>query len=142
MRPAVLLLLPFIAACQGVDGFGLTEEGVDDGPLRIVAAEARASRVTLRLSDGTRCVGERPEGVQTGWSGVTATDCGYGLPYTVAFRRGGSPQRFTIEDPRGTLTEQGVPGPRAEVFVTDVDGTRKLFITPLGRGTRLEAPSA
>ncbi|MEM7642024.1 MAG: hypothetical protein AAF366_05800 [Pseudomonadota bacterium] len=138
MRFALLLMLPALAACQTIDGFG--PEEVVEGPLRVVAAEARANRVTLRISDGSRCVGERPEGTDSGWSGVTDPGCGYALPYTILFRQGGSSQRFAIEDPRGTLTEDGVPGPRAEIFVTDVDGRRKLFVTPLGRDTRLVTP--
>ncbi|MEM8851312.1 MAG: hypothetical protein AAGE03_14935 [Pseudomonadota bacterium] len=138
MRFALLLMLPALAACQAIDGFG--PEEVVEGPLRVIAAEARANRVTFRVSDGSRCVGQRPEGTESGWSGVTDPDCGYALPYRVLFRQGGSSQRFVIEDPRGTLTEEGVPGPRAEIFVTDVDGQRKLFVTPLGPNTRLVTP--
>ncbi|MEM8823024.1 MAG: hypothetical protein AAGF30_05375 [Pseudomonadota bacterium] len=136
MRAALFLTLPVLAACQPIGGVELTED-IAAGPLRVVAAEARASRVTFQVSDGSRCVGERPEGVQSGWSGVTDGECGYALPYTVAFRQGGPAQRFTIEDPRGTLTQEGAPGPRAEIFVTDVDGQRRLFVTPLGPNTRL-----
>jgi hypothetical protein len=137
IRAACLAFLPVLAACQPVGGSGPTGSEIA-GPPRVAVVEARANRVILRISDGSRCVGSRPEGERSGWSGITDEACGYALPYTVAFRQGGSPQRFTIEDPRGTLTQDGVPGPRAEVFVTDTDGQRRLFVVPLGRGTRIE----
>jgi hypothetical protein len=141
MRQTLLLLPLVFAACQPIDGLGGTAPAVADGPLRVVAAEAGANNVLLRLSDGSRCRAARPEGTQSDWSGVTDPECGHALPVTVAYRQGGSPQRFEIEDPRGTMTRDGLPGPRAEVFVTDVDGQRRLFVTPLARGTRLvDAP--
>ena len=149
MRLAPAAYLPvtiLLGACQ-IEGLpetltGRTSAPADDGPLRVVAAEASASRVTLRVSDGSRCIGTRPEGVQSGWDGATDPECGYSIPYRVMFRQGGAAQRFTIEDPGMPLGADGTPGPRAEVFVTDIDGQRKLFLSPLGAGTRLETPAA
>ncbi|MCK0166324.1 hypothetical protein MWU52_02045 [Jannaschia sp. S6380] len=139
MRP-FLLLLPFaLVACQALDdGVSRTGGATPSGETRIVEAKATPSRMTLRMSDGARCVSERPEGVPGGWSGVTS-DCGYQLPFTVAFKQQPKPQRFTIEAP---IAPQG---PRAEIFVTDLDGVRRLFVSPLGRGVRfgpVPAPAA
>ncbi|WP_179379520.1 hypothetical protein [Jannaschia marina] len=134
---AVFLLLPLaIAACQPiVPGAGGSGQGapVPAGEVRVAAVSASPSRVTIRMSDGARCVVERPEGTPGNWSGVTSgEDCGYQLPFTVAFKQGAVPQRFTIE-----AAPAGV-GPRAEVFVTDVDGVRRLFAAPLGPNVRFE----
>lgn len=139
MRPSLLLALPILlAACQGGDPFAAITDGVARAPAAGPSAETRVAdvavrpdRLTLRMSDGARCVAFRPEGVQGGWSGVTA-DCGYQLPYAVTFAApGGDPTRFTIEDGFGTVGADGRPGARAEVYVTDVDGIRKLFIRPM-----------
>jgi hypothetical protein len=146
MRPihTTLPLLPLaLAACVGTEALG-PGSGVPVEPevLTIRAVEVGAERVVIRMTDGARCVGARPEGETGGWSGVAA-ECPYPLPYTVAFRVGGSPQRFLIEDPTNLpITPEGRPGPRAEVFVTDVDGIRKLYISPLGPNVRMELPGA
>ncbi|SDY91006.1 hypothetical protein SAMN05444004_10466 [Jannaschia faecimaris] len=134
MRPALLLLPLAIAACQpvtsGTQGVGAN---VPPGEVRVAAVDATPSRVVIRLSNGKRCVSERPEGVPGNWSGVTSgEDCGYKLPFAVSFKQGATPQRFTIE-----AAPAGV-GPRAEVFVTDVDGVRRLFASPLGPNVRFE----
>ena len=140
MRPNALLALPLLilAACQGGDPFAAITDGVPraprDGPsaeARVADVAVRPDRVTFRLTDGARCVSNRPEGETGNWSGITQ-DCGYQLPFSVTFSAGGGDaSRFTIEDSFGTLTPEGGSGPRAEVFVTDVDGIRKLFIRPL-----------
>ena len=116
---------------------------VPEGETRVVAARATPGELTLRLSDGTRCSALRPEGEAAGWSGVMA-DCPYALSYTVTFRAGGSPQRLVIEDPTFLpVGPDGAPAPRAEVFVTDVDGQRRLFVSPLGRDVQFTtAPPA
>lgn len=107
-----------------------------EGPPRVAFVTATGSRVVVTMTDRARCLGVRPEGVNTGWSGVT-TECGYQLPYTVEFRTGARPGRFGIEE------GFGVGGaPRAEVFVTDTDGQRKLFLAPLGRGVTLSTAPA
>ncbi|WP_299817057.1 hypothetical protein [uncultured Jannaschia sp.] len=129
----ILFLLPLaLCACQTL-GLPRGEDMFDvpEGEVRVTRATADAARVTLRLSDGTRCSAERPEGVTGNWSGVT-TDCGYALPFTVAYKPAPRPERFTIEAPLGGS------GPRAEVYVTDVDGVRRLFVAPLGDDVRFE----
>ena len=100
MRPSLAVLAPLaLAACQplgsetGGGGFD-----IPPGEVRVAGVQASGSRVTLAMSNGTRCVGLRPEGTQSGWSGVTG-DCGFALPYDVTFKQGGAPTRFTIEDP-------------------------------------------
>lgn len=144
MRRAFAAFLPLsvlLSACQveGLPGLSTVGSGAAPvaGPPRILSVQARAAEVAFRMSTGTTCRGVRPEGVQTGWSGSTDPECGYALPYRVEFRQGGRAQRFTIEHPWMGLGADGTPGPRAEVFVTDVDGQRKLFLSPLGSGTRL-----
>lgn len=139
MRAALFLTIALpLAGCQDiVAGTNRAPQGGPSEGTRIVEARATATRVILKLSDGARCVGLRPDEAAAGWSGVTA-DCGYELPYTVTFRSGGDPTRFTIEESFGTADAEGRPGPRAEIFVTDVDGTRRLFLSPLPAGTRFK----
>ena len=128
--PAALLSALATAGCVGVGGqAGGPIAGPSDG-VRIADVNVRPSRVAVRMTDGATCVGERPEGTSSGWSGVTG-GCPYQLPFVVTFARGGSPSRFAVERPFGTQTPEGTPGPRAEVFVTDVDGVRRLFVRPL-----------
>ncbi|WP_308916918.1 hypothetical protein [Jannaschia sp. LMIT008] len=133
MRPTPLLLPLVLAACidtvSAPAGGGPVGPVVESGPARVAEVTIRPSRLSLRMTDGERCEAERPEGVQSGWSGVTG-GCRYAMPFAVTFARGGSPARFRIEEPSGTL-QGGVPGPRAEIFVTEPDGIRRLFLRPL-----------
>ena len=135
MRPIILVLA--LGACVPA-GLGLPGAGVavPPGEVRVTRAVVTASTVTLRLSNGERCLGARPEGTTGNWTGVTA-ECGYALPYAVFFRQGGSRSRYIVEAPGAPLAPDGTPGPRAEVFVTDVDGQRRLFTAPLSN-VRLE----
>lgn len=137
MRRFLILLPLALAGCvvAGMPGAGVA---VPPGQVRVARAEATPSTVTLVMSNGERCTATRPEGARGGWSGVTG-DCGFALPVTVAFRQGGDPARFRVEAPIGVaLGPDGTPGPRAEVFVTDVDGVRRLFIASLGPRVRFE----
>jgi hypothetical protein len=150
MRPLLAAAaLAALGACVAVDP--VTGELVQTGPraaqggpsaeTRVTGVTVTAERVTFRMTDGARCVGGRPEGEPSGWTGVT-TGCGYELPYTVTFVAGGSPQRGIVEAvPVGTGPD-GRLGPRAEVYVTDVDGQRRLLVTPLGDGVRFEGTPA
>jgi hypothetical protein len=144
MRLVPILALPLIgAACVPLAPVEPVYP-VPEGEVRVISANASPERLVLQLSDRSRCVAERPEGETAGWSGVTS-DCGYALPYTVMFRSGGNPARFIIEDPAFLPPgPEGGPGPRAEVIVTDLDGQRRLFVTPLGDRVRFEpaAPAA
>ncbi|CTQ32919.1 hypothetical protein [Jannaschia rubra] len=144
MRFAVLLLPFALGACQAIetaldDGTPRTGDAPPSAEVRVVGVKARPDRVTIRLSDGARCVGERPENEPGGWSGIT-TGCGYQLPYTVVLKQGVEGQRYTIETPTAGT------GPRAEVLVTDVDGIRRLFTSAFGPDVRFEtlppAPAA
>ncbi|KIT16064.1 hypothetical protein [Jannaschia aquimarina] len=142
MRRVLLLCPLLLAAC--VETGGLSTGGAEGTPrfgASVVDVTARPSQVTFRMADGSRCIGERPEGERSGWSGVTDEACGYALPYSVSFSRGGQARRFTIEDPGGTLTGGGQAGPRAEVFVTDTDGQRRLFVRPLRNAVFEDAPT-
>lgn len=136
MRPVLFFLPLALGACQAIgtpSGGGAAQSGVTvpPGQVRVVSAAATPGQVTIRLSDGSRCTGTRPEGTPGGWSGTTA-DCGYALPYLVTFKQAAAPQRFTVE-----AATAGI-GPRAEIFVTDVDGVRRLFASPLGSNVRFE----
>lgn len=138
MRPILLILPLAIAACQPILDTAGAGQGVEvpPGEVRVAAVAASANRVTIRLSNGARCRAERPEGVTGNWSGVTAgEECGFALPFAVTYRQGAVPQRYTIE-----AAPAGV-GPRAEIFVTDVDGVRRLFAAPLGPNVRFETPT-
>ncbi len=128
------------AGCQPITGAfddAAARSGVivPEGEVRVIEASASPSVVEIRLSDGARCTADRPEGEAGGWSGVTS-DCGYQLPYTVTFQQGTVPQRFAIETPTAGT------GPRAEIFVTDVDGVRRLFSSPLGDNVRFDTGPA
>ncbi|MFO6462984.1 hypothetical protein [uncultured Jannaschia sp.] len=140
MRPVLFVLPLALCACVPITTTGDGAEAVA-GPPRVAGAVATGSRVNIRMTDGARCVGIRPEGQQSGWSGVTG-DCAYQLPYTVSYKQGGSTARFTIEDPQGIDVSGGQLGARAEIFVTDVDGTRRLFVSPLGSNVRLSTAPA
>ncbi len=135
MRPVLFSSFALLlAACQPIVlGEGGGSADIPAGEVRVAGVEATASRVTLQLSNGRRCRVDRPEGELGNWSGVTSgEDCGYQLPFFVSFKQGAVSQRFVIEAPvAGT-------GPRAEVFVTDVDGVRRLFSAPLPKGVRFE----
>ena len=128
MRAALLPVL--LAGCVVTEGIPRAPADGPSATAFVSEVTVRPSRLVIRMSDGARCVADRPEGERSGWSGVTS-DCGYELPYAVTFARGGVPSRFTIEESFGTTDRDGNPGPRAEVFVTDVDGNRKLFLRPL-----------
>lgn len=143
MRPAILFALPLAAsACVPLALPGAVDATIPPGEVRVAAAEASPDRLTLRMSNGERCIAERPEGETGGWSGVMA-ECPYPLPYMVTFQQGGAAQRFVIEDPTGFPSNgSGGPGPRAEVFVTDVNGARRLFVAPLGPNVRFGAPES
>lgn len=138
MRPILFILPLAIAACQPILDAGGVEQGVavPPGEVRVAAVSASATQVTIRMSNGNRCRAERPEGQTGNWSGVTSgEDCGFALPFAVTYKQGAVPQRYTIE-----AAPAGV-GPRAEVFVTDVDGVRRLFAAPLGPNVRFETPA-
>lgn len=146
MRPALFLALPLLAAaCVPVvdESISAGPDGVPSGETRVASVVASPNRLTVRMTDGARCVSQRPEGELGGWSGVTA-DCGYQLPYAVTFVQGGSPARFVIEDPTGVPQDaNGAPGPRAEIVITDVSGQRRLFVSALGPNVRFaEQPPA
>lgn len=137
MRPILFILPLAIAACQPVVDGGVAGQGVavPPGEVRVAAVSASPNQLTIRMSNGNRCRAERPEGVSGNWSGVTSgEDCGFALPFDVTYKQGAVPQRFTIE-----AAPAGV-GPRAEVFVTDVDGVRRLFAAPLGPNVRFGTP--
>ena len=143
MRLALLLLPAWLAGCvvEGMGGLGAgpgAAPPVPPGQVRVAQATATPSTLTLRMTNGERCEAVRPEGVRGNWSGVTG-ECGFALPFAVAFRQGGNPARFRVEAPVGVpVGPDGAPGPRAEVFVTDVDGVRRLFVAPLGANVRFE----
>ena len=145
MRIATLLVLPLLSvACVPVTGTGTGAGAVSipPGEVRIVSASATPNRLTVQMSNRTTCISDRPESERGGWSGVTS-DCGYALPFSVTFQQGGSPDRFLIEDPAGIPGDgAGGLGPRAEIFVTDVDGRSRLFVSPLGANVRFGTPES
>jgi hypothetical protein len=106
--------------------------------VRVASVALRMADVRIALSDGTRCTDTRPEGEESGWSGVTS-GCGYQIPYVVTFALSGEPARFAVE--AGVpASPDGTPGPRAEIFVTDLDGVRRLFIVPVAERLFAEGP--
>jgi hypothetical protein len=138
MRLTALCLLTIpMAGCIPFPIGGI-DRGIPLEEVRVAAVEVTPTRLSATMSNGDRCRAERPETERGGWSGVTS-DCPFALPFTVTFQQAGSGSRFIIEDPTGVpVGEDGGPGPRAEVFLTDVDGQRRLFIAPLGPNVRFE----
>ena len=134
MRPLFLSLAALAGvACAPVGApTGGTFPAEPSGPPRVAFVAAGANQVTITMTDRARCVGLRPEGTNSGWSGTT-TDCAYQLPYSVEFRTAAPPGRFGIEEGFGIGQ-----GPRAEIYVTDTDGVRKLFLASLGSNVSLE----
>ena len=138
MRHAILLPFLALTACVDTLGAGLgggrsvaaAPDPIPAGTVRVAQVAVRLPEITVTMSDGARCTGVRPEGEVSNWSGVTG-DCPYRIPYVVTFARGGDPSRFVVERPGGAMAADGTPGPRAEVFVTDTDGVRRLFVVPL-----------
>ena len=137
MRPITMLLPLTLAGC--IDIGAPLESGVvvPPGEVRVVAAEASPEQVVLRMSNGDRCLATRPEGQTGNWSATTG-DCGFALPVSVVYRQGGNPARYRIEAPAGALGRDGLAVPRAEVFVVDVDGQRRLFTARLASNVRFE----
>ena len=133
MRPLFLSLAAVgTVACAPVGApSGGPTAAAPSGPPRVAFVSAGANQVTITMTDRARCTGARPEGTNSGWSGTT-TDCAYQLPYSVEFRTAAPPGRFGIEEGFGIGQ-----GPRAEVYVTDTDGVRKLFLASLGSNVTL-----
>lgn len=108
---------------------------------RVADVSIRPNQLTITMSDGARCVAERPEGELSGWSGTT-DNCGYALPFSVLFFAGGdNTARFTVEEPFDVIGTDGTLMPRAEVYITDVDGVQKQFVSSL-QNARVEIASA
>lgn len=138
MRGLMILgLVAGMAGCTMDSGTAVPPSAGPTDRARIADVQIRPSRLTIRMTDGARCVADRPEDEQGGWSGVTS-DCGYQLPYDVVFREGGNPARFIVEESFGVVGADGTLRPRAEVYVIDVDGMRKQFISPLSESVRFQ----
>lgn len=133
----ILLGCLVVAACSEVP---VTREPSD--LTRIQDVRIRPDVLTITMSDGARCIAERPEEIKSGWSGVT-DNCGYALPFTVTFFQGGrNPARFVVEEAFGVLDGEDILQPRAEAYIRDVNGVQKLFVSPLSNVTFGELPSS
>lgn len=137
MRHITMLLPLALGACVGFVVPVPSGVIVPPGEVRVVGAEASPTQVVLRMSTGDRCLATRPEGQTGNWSGITG-DCGFALPVSVVYRQGGNSARYRVEAPVGALGADGATVPRAEVFVVDVDGQRRLFTARLADNVRFE----
>lgn len=109
---------------------------------RVADVTIRPSVLTITMTDGARCVAERPESETSGWSGTT-DNCGYALPFSVLFFAGSdNPARFTVEKPFDVIGTDGGLMPRAEVYITDVDGVQKQFVSSLSNARVEVAPAS
>lgn len=98
---------------------------------RVAEVSVRPDVLSITMTDGARCVAERPDNIRTGWSGTTE-NCGYALPFSVLFFAGAEdPARFAVEPGPEVICADGTLLPRAEVYVTDVDGVQKQFVRRL-----------
>lgn len=106
-------------------------EVVPSSSARVAEVSVRPDVLSITMTDGARCVAERPDDIRTGWSGMT-DNCGYALPFSVLFFAGAEdPARFAVEPGPAVIAADGTLMPRAEVYVTDVDGVQKQFVRRL-----------
>ena len=136
MRALVLGSVLVLAACEPSPRPVAVEPS---DAARIAAVEIGAVRFAITMSDGARCVVERPKELTGGWSGTT-DNCGYALPYEVVYNlRSEAADRFKVEQDFGVLGADGAVKPRVEIFVVDVDGTRRQFLAPLPESATIRA---
>ena len=104
---------------------------VPSGSARVAEVSVRPDVLSITMTDGVRCVAERPDDIRTGWSGTTH-NCGYALPFSVLFFAGAEDSaRFAVEPGPEVIGADGTLMPRAEVYVTDADGVQKQFVRRL-----------
>ena len=131
-----------LGAC--VDAVGsrvaVAPDPIPEGQVRVASVAMRLPTLVVTTSNGARCVAERPEASASGWSGTTA-DCPYAIPFVVTFARGAQPSRFSVEAPGAGRAGAAVPDTRAEIFVTDLDGVRRLFMVAVPERLFAEAPT-
>ena len=121
-----------LGGCLGLMACTATPvEVVPSSSARVAEVSVRPDVLSITMTDGARCVAERPEDIRTGWSGTT-DNCGYALPFSVLFFAGAEdPARFAVEPGSEVIAADGTLMPRAEVYVTDVDGVQKQFVRRL-----------
>lgn len=127
MRVAMIL-----GACLGLVACTTTPVAtVPSDGARVAQVSVRPDVLAITMTDGARCVAQRPTDVRSGWSGVM-DNCSYALPFSVLFFAGADdPSRFAVEPAADVAGEGGVLNPRAEVYITDVDGVQKQFVQRL-----------
>lgn len=127
MRAAIVLgSLLGVVSC-----IGTPVAKVPSDATRVAEVAVRPDVLVISMTDGARCVARRPKEVRSGWSGITE-NCGYALPFSVLFFAGAEDMTRFVVEPVGTVIgADGALLPRAEVYITDVDGVQKQFVQPL-----------
>lgn len=117
-RAPLWILLPVaLAACASVPAV----------PQRV---DLDADLLSVRMSDGTTCLGPAPGAeAAAGWSG-RLQGCAWDYAYTVEIDPGTNPMRFIFEEVFGALGLEGVLSPLAEVTITGADGRPRVFRSP------------
>jgi len=89
--------------------------------------DLEADLLTVRMSDGSTCLGRAPVGgAPEGWSG-RLQDCAWDYPYTVEIDSRTNPVRFILTEVFG---ESGLISPIADVTITVPSGRARVFQMP------------
>jgi len=97
------------------------------GPAEPRQVALDANLLTVRMSDGSTCLGPAPStGAEAGWSG-RLQDCPWDYAYTVEIDEGTNPIRLILTEVFG---EFGLLSPVADVTITDATGRDRVFQTP------------
>jgi len=120
MRPTTILLATValaLAACVA-------------GPPRPSEVRLTHALLTVRMSDGSTCLGPAPQdGAETGWSG-RLQGCDSGYSHAVEIAPGANPLRFALEEVLGAVGLEDALAPMATVTIIGADGTRRRFVSP------------
>ena len=87
------------------------------------------THLTVRMSNGERCIGPRPAGEAGGWSG-RFTDCSARYDYNVAIQPGANPVRMVFSEALTALGLQSALVPAADVTISDGSGRTWRYVTP------------
>jgi hypothetical protein len=92
-------------------------------------ATLSSQKLTVRMSNGSTCVGGVLADGTRSWGGPLA-GCPEGWRYRVQLSSATNPARFIVEEVLTALTIEDALAPRAEVTVTDPNNNATTFVSP------------